>query len=54
MEKFLRGVAGRERASQTSNSSQSGPSSRQIATHACAVERHEPSIMSHRSGSERA
>ena len=48
-----RGVAGRERASQTSNSSH-GTELAAIARHACATKRHQPSIMSHRSGSERA
>ena len=47
-----RGVAGRGRVSQTSNSSH-GTELAQIAQHACAAKRHEPPIMSHRSGSER-
>ena len=47
-----RGVAGRERASQTSNSSR-GTELAEIAPHACAAKRPEPPIMSHRSGSER-
>jgi hypothetical protein len=39
--------------SQTSNSSH-GTTLAEIAQHACAAERHEPSIRSHRSGNERA
>jgi len=48
-----RGVAGRERASHTSNSSH-GTELGEIASHACAAKRPEPSIVSHRSGSEHA
>jgi hypothetical protein len=47
-----RGVAGRERVSQTSNSSH-GIELAEIARHACATERPELSIGSHRSGNER-
>jgi len=53
MDKFRAAERGRERESQTSNSSHVGTELAEIASHACAPERHEPSIMSHRSGSAR-
>ena len=53
MEKFLAASRGGERASQTSHSSQSGPSSHTIGSTRAPHERHEPSIMSQGSGSER-
>ena len=53
MKKFLATSRGREPVSQMSNSSHVGTELTQIAQHACATARHEPSIRSQQSGSVR-